>query len=65
MLPKITGVNLAGFVSQVKSVPAYRVEQGYIQTSVAPQYSTSHPKVNDSEGVFGESPLAKHLDIIS
>lgn len=65
MLSKITGVNLYGFKPQVTSATEYRGEPKYIQTSFAPQYNASHPRVNDSEGVVNESPLARQLDIIS
>ena len=65
MLSKITGVNLLGYVPQTRSAVGANTETHYIQKSVAHEYSLSHPRANDSEGVYGESPLAKHLDLIS
>ena len=61
----VTGVGSFGFKPQVSLVSEFKGEPKYIQKSVAPQYSLSYPRVNDSEGVIGESPLAKHLDLIS
>ena len=65
MFSKISGVNLLGFQPQLLSTPTQKIEPKYIQTSVAPQYSLAHPRANDSDGVVGESSLAKRLDLIS
>ena len=65
MFSKINGVNLLGFQPRVPMTPIQKSEPKYIQSSVTPQYSLSHPRANDSDGVMGESPLARRLDIIS
>lgn len=67
MFPKVS-FNPLNIFDLRKVAPAYQptaqapaVQENFIQLATASNYSPSHPRVNDSDGVSGESPNGKVL----
>ncbi len=70
MLP-LTALNALNVFDLRKSTPSQNVgTQGAVnpfmkEAVAATSYTPNHPRHVDTEGVIGESPLAKRLDFLS
>ena len=71
MFPLISGLSALNVFDLRKSSPAEAsgaqgADNPFMKQAVAAvSYTPEHPRHVDSEGVIGESPLAKRLDFIS
>ena len=65
-MDKLSGIigNL-GIYQQPTERVEYKGDRNYNKDSFSSPYNASHPRVNDSPGVAGVSPVANCLDIIA